>query len=268
MGSTASSKAANGSASSTTDCSIRILAVFETHSRPQIDLLVVHGLQWQSSTAWQKRRMDDHLERLKGLKARTLVLGCDASTWRNKQVTVEKINRDARCLLESICEQRRTEEEQKRPLMFLCHSLGGILVRRALLEPKGSDNARSILDSTCGIYFSNNGGSLAPTKLRKEEIPRYLGRSDDLYRPNIFSRVLYPSGSLRTLGEICIPLAQAASQAIIWSYKPRDNPADDIGSRLATALHIPGYETKINWICTELEAAFPSWAHKLVSRHY
>jgi hypothetical protein len=80
--------------------------------------------------------------------------------------------------------------------------------------------------------------------------------------------VLYPSGSLQILGEIYILLAQAALLAIIGSCKPRDNPADNIGRRLAMALYIPEYKTKINWIYTELEAAFPSWAHKLVSRHY
>ncbi|ETS83042.1 hypothetical protein PFICI_04918 [Pestalotiopsis fici W106-1] len=53
-----------------------------------------------------------------------------------------------------------------RPLIFICHSLGGILVKRALISAKQSDVYRSIADHTFGIVFfgtPHGGGKIAET---------------------------------------------------------------------------------------------------------
>ena len=70
----------------------------------------------------------------------------------------DQIHQHAQTLLTSLALERKSEETVENPILWVCHSLGGILVKRALelsadLQSKNADDLRSIFVSTYGIMF-------------------------------------------------------------------------------------------------------------------
>lgn len=70
----------------------------------------------------------------------------------------DNINQHAQTLLTSLSLERKSEETTENPILWVAHSLGGILVKRALelsadLQSKNADDLRSIFVSTYGVMF-------------------------------------------------------------------------------------------------------------------
>lgn len=59
----------------------------------------------------------------------------------------------AKSLLGSLIDERESEEQSKRPLIFIAHSLGGIIVKQALVWAAREPQYQSIKDHTLGIVF-------------------------------------------------------------------------------------------------------------------
>lgn len=73
-------------------------------------------------------------------------------------ISSDNIHQHAQTLLTSLSLERKSEETTENPILWVCHSLGGILVKRALelsadLQSKNADDLRSIFVSTYGIMF-------------------------------------------------------------------------------------------------------------------
>ena len=101
------------------------------------------------------------------------------------------IHQHAQSLLSNLALERKSEEVSDHPIIFVVHSLGGILLKRALelsydLTSKNADDNRSIYVSTYGIIFlgtPHNGadaakwglilqgmvGALVPKKIMESE---------------------------------------------------------------------------------------------------
>jgi hypothetical protein len=68
------------------------------------------------------------------------------------------IHEHAASFLSNLAMERKSEEASDHPIIFVAHSLGGILIKRALerssdLTSKNADDDRSIFVSTYGIIF-------------------------------------------------------------------------------------------------------------------
>jgi PGAP1-like protein len=59
----------------------------------------------------------------------------------------------ARDLLTSLVDKRQKDDEMQRPLIFIAHSLGGIIVKQALTSARVDSKHRSINEHTVGIIF-------------------------------------------------------------------------------------------------------------------
>lgn len=92
------------------------------------------------------------------------------------------IHQHAQTLLTSTSLERKSEDVPERPIIWVVHSLGGILVKRALelsfdLQAKNADDLRSIYVSTYGIIFlgtPHNGSDIAKFGLILENIVHAL----------------------------------------------------------------------------------------------
>lgn len=90
---------------------------------------------------------------------RILVYGYDADvTSLIDGGSKDKIDNHAEQLVAELCANRRKNEALDRPIIFVAHSLGGLVVKRALIYSSGirgnhTEHLRSIYVSTYGILF-------------------------------------------------------------------------------------------------------------------
>jgi triacylglycerol esterase/lipase EstA (alpha/beta hydrolase family) len=123
-----------------------------------IDVVAVHGLQGDSYQTWTHENGTMWLESILANKipyARIMTFGYNStiafssSAAKLEDKSIELINRLS-------MKRSSAENGSTRPIVFICHSLGGILVKRALIlaHERSSDlHYRSILNNTKAIAF-------------------------------------------------------------------------------------------------------------------
>ncbi|KAL2694262.1 hypothetical protein Neosp_000837 [[Neocosmospora] mangrovei] len=137
-----------------------------THPDAKVDVVLVHGLGGLPDKTWTAKNgtfwpRDLLPTALKDEKANIIVYGYDAGV--NSKTTARNISdtfvhQQAEKLAESVISRRQREGTFKNPIIWVCHGLGGILVKQALIhsadihEPYLQDQ-RSIFVSTYGIVF-------------------------------------------------------------------------------------------------------------------
>ena len=131
-----------------------------------VDLVFVHGLNgepdrtWTSKTnncLWPRDLLPSAVEEE---KVRILTFGYDADVTQTlgEGVTKDKIHNHAENLVASLVANRSLRHAKERPIIFVAHSLGGLVVKRALIvssENTGVKTAhlRSVWVSTYGVLF-------------------------------------------------------------------------------------------------------------------
>ena len=131
----------------------------------KVDVVFVHGLNGNPKETWsaEKSRVFWPAELLPPIleeeKARILVYGYDADVSSfTDGVSKDKIHNHAEHLIAELAANRRIRKATERPIIFVAHSLGGLVVKRALIyssEIRGNytEHLRSIFVSTYGILF-------------------------------------------------------------------------------------------------------------------
>jgi triacylglycerol esterase/lipase EstA (alpha/beta hydrolase family) len=82
-------------------------------------------------------------------RARIILFGYNSSV--AFETSLAGVREQATNLLNRLVHKR--ENAEARPIVFIAHSLGGIIVKRALVEAKLDETYKSILDATYGIAF-------------------------------------------------------------------------------------------------------------------
>ena len=124
-----------------------------------IDICFVHGLTgdrestWTAegqSTPWPKILLPPRLK-----KARILTYGYDAYVVRTSVASANRLNDHARNLLVKLTTDRDLEKASSRALIFVAHSLGGLVCKEAILLSRNNPepHLREIFDCTRGVVF-------------------------------------------------------------------------------------------------------------------
>lgn len=138
-----------------------------THPDAKVDIVLVHGLNGDPKTTWTNRNGVfwplDLLPSVLGehAPANILVYGynADVCSSRGASPSDNFIHQHAQTLVTSLTQFRVSEGTSRNPIIWVCHSLGGILVKRALLYSNDLRGAahqrvyRSIYASTFGLIF-------------------------------------------------------------------------------------------------------------------
>lgn len=133
--------------------------------RKFVDVVFVHGLNGHPEATWtsEKSKVFWPVQLLPPViqedNTRIMVYGYDADvTSLIDGGSKDKIHIHAEQLVAELCANRRRHEALERPIIFVAHSLGGLVVKRALIyssEILGNhtEHLRSIYVSTYGILF-------------------------------------------------------------------------------------------------------------------
>lgn len=136
---------------------------------PVVDIVAVHGLNGHRDKTWIAANGKHWLRDLLPndiINARIFCWGYDANT-HGDRVSCQYLYDLARSLVSDLCLERRLTNTTTRPIIFVAHSLGGIIVKSALVHSdaarKGAlEEHRSIKTSTYGVVFMgtpHQGGS-------------------------------------------------------------------------------------------------------------
>ncbi|OHW99541.1 LipA and NB-ARC domain-containing protein, partial [Colletotrichum incanum] len=145
-----------------------ITAVF-THPDAIVDVVLVHGLNGDPEKTWTSRDgkgvfwpADLLPQSLGKTRANVLVYGYNADVYTtsksHKSASDNFISQHAQTLVTNLTLYRKSERTSSNPIIFVAHSLGGLLVKRALLysndvRDRNQEDARAIFISTYGIIF-------------------------------------------------------------------------------------------------------------------
>ncbi|KAJ6783953.1 hypothetical protein PWT90_02136 [Aphanocladium album] len=137
-----------------------------THPDAEVDIVLVHGLNGSPDLTWTAPNgtfwpVDLLPAALRGVPANVLVYGYNADVYsrRNDRSASDNfIHQHAQTLVTSLTLFRRGEGRARKPIVWVAHSLGGILVKRALLYSSDlraahHDDYRSVFVSTYGVIF-------------------------------------------------------------------------------------------------------------------
>lgn len=107
-----------------------------------IDIVAVHGLggHWTETwtdtsddrkSMWLRDFLPSQLKEEADVRARVMSYGYDSTTAFSKSVS--DIEDQTGVLLHALNVERMSPAQRKRPIIFVAHSLGGIIVKKALI---------------------------------------------------------------------------------------------------------------------------------------
>lgn len=124
----------------------------------------MHGLDEDATTAWKHEESGcfwllDLLSKEKNICARILTLEykADATSFFGSS-SKDRISHHAQTLVEELNAEREHDGTSRRPIIFICHGLGGIIVKKALIYSSMSTSPKVshlyyIFTSTFGLIF-------------------------------------------------------------------------------------------------------------------
>ncbi|KIW86274.1 hypothetical protein Z517_01669 [Fonsecaea pedrosoi CBS 271.37] len=192
--------------------------LYPTHgSRIPLDIIAVTGLNGHAFGSWTggKDRMwlRDFLCEDEYLKAcRTMIFGYNAKL---KDQAVHMTRDYVRSFLEELRKARKTREERNRPIVFLGHSFGGILIAHALVKAREKDDGSLVKATHAFLFFGvpHRGISLSDvTKMVKDlDYP--------LQREKLVNEIIESSSGINPIMESFINMTMG--KKIISFYETR-----------------------------------------------
>ncbi|RAK97066.1 uncharacterized protein BO80DRAFT_448750 [Aspergillus ibericus CBS 121593] len=136
------------------------VSTWYTGEKPEVDIVFVHGLRGHREKTWTK---DGHLWPKEYLptdieNCRLMSFGYDSNVIHSSQaeITQGSLTSDARCLCALLKDERSTPESETRPLIFVAHSLGGLVCAEAVIlgdRNVAGDSVNAIARYIKGIIF-------------------------------------------------------------------------------------------------------------------
>jgi pimeloyl-ACP methyl ester carboxylesterase len=147
-----------------------------------VDVIFVHGLTGSRINTWTARDETEPWPQtlLPSVltTARILTFGYDASVtdWRG-MVSQNRIANHAWNLLTSLATYRENDGTNERPIIFVCHSLGGLVCEDTLVtsRQRSEPHLQNILHSTRGIIFMGTPHHGAGLATWAERLSRSIG---------------------------------------------------------------------------------------------
>ncbi|KAG9233416.1 P-loop containing nucleoside triphosphate hydrolase protein [Amylocarpus encephaloides] len=130
---------------------------------PIVDIVAIHGLNGHRGKTWTAKNKVNWLQDTNMLSAiipnaRIMSWGYDANTHNTKELSAMYLYDHAQKLVSDLSLHRRGDQTDARPIIFVAHSLGGIVLKSALIHSDSTRSGhlyhhKSIKTSTYGIMF-------------------------------------------------------------------------------------------------------------------
>ncbi|MCJ1288691.1 hypothetical protein MMC34_000220 [Xylographa carneopallida] len=205
---------------------------------PTVDIIAIHGLNGDSLKTWTSKQsstlwLSDPGMLPKVLKnARILTWGYNANVTALLGATSsDRILQHAQTLVAQLEADRAIEGASERPIIFVCHSLGGIVVKRALAysasrTSKNIVHLHSIYVSTYAVIFfgtPHNGSDrvkLASTaqKMLSALTPKKIMDTNS----QLLDALKEGSETLQNITDMFVPLMKQFNIFFFWEQEKTD----------------------------------------------
>ncbi|KAI0845108.1 hypothetical protein F5Y00DRAFT_273263 [Daldinia vernicosa] len=137
---------------------LQVLADQPSEQIDGVDIVAVHGLNGHYIKTWsaESSDSDQHYNWLQSAlpqtfpTARIMSFGYDSAVFTR---SVADIGDFADQLLHELKIRRSNLRDKNRPVLFLCHSLGGIIFKKALIRAHERDHYKELLSHVRGVAF-------------------------------------------------------------------------------------------------------------------
>ncbi|KAL9046880.1 MAG: hypothetical protein Q9214_000406, partial [Letrouitia sp. 1 TL-2023] len=209
-------------------------------SEPSIDLVAVHGLNENLTDAWTDPAT--HILWLQDLLPETLNIARVLTFGYNAEATAfygsgsaDRILQHAHTLVADLQADRALEGCSKRPIIFLCHGLGGVLVKKALAYSSGRmsknlEHLYSIFTSTYAVLFfgTPHSGTEKGRWLPKARWDRILARARHKKESALLSTIDNESETLQAITDQFTPLMKQFHIFFFWEEMKMDIGDEDV----------------------------------------
>lgn len=134
--------------------------VWRSPGAPTVDICFIHGLTGNRDTTWTAHGESDPWPKLllaaKLPNARLLTYGYDAYVLRKRIVSSRnRLIDHAKNLLNDLTDNREVEDAVSRPLIFVVHSMGGLICKEAVQQSRDNPDLhrQDLFKSVKGIVF-------------------------------------------------------------------------------------------------------------------
>ncbi|KAG8815662.1 hypothetical protein FRC17_000630, partial [Serendipita sp. 399] len=205
---------------------VGFLEVFAGHN-PIVDIVAIHGLDGHREDSWTADNGTMWLRDLLPIdipNARILTYGYDADTRSFGHTSTQTVLRHAREFAECLWQQRKPHPE--RPIIFLAHSLGGIILKRALghcnsRNINSARNLRDITTSTIAVLFfgtpHSGANGVGAAELMHQLLSVYMSTNNKILR-----HLRRESGMLEDVQDHYFPVSQRVET--IFLYEEYETP--------------------------------------------
>lgn len=126
---------------------------------PTVDICFIHGLTGNRDTTWTAPGESESWPKLllpvKLPNARLLTYGYDAYVLRKSVASMNRLIDHAKNLLNDLTDNREVEDAVSRPLIFVVHSIGGLVCKEAVQQSRDNPDLhrQDLFKSVKGIVF-------------------------------------------------------------------------------------------------------------------
>lgn len=191
-----------------------------------VDICFVHGLTGDRTTTWTAQDQSDPWPKMllpsKLTTARILTYGYDAYVVRRSVAGSNRLIDHATNLLNDLTTDRNLHNAASRPIIFVAHSLGGLVCKKAILSSRNNPDAhlRNVFNCTKGVIFMGTphkgswmadwakipAGTLGPVKSMNKSLLEILRTDNQLLEAiqiEFWSMIRELQGNSRRLEVTC-----------------------------------------------------------------
>ncbi|TGO66355.1 hypothetical protein BOTNAR_0063g00370 [Botryotinia narcissicola] len=205
---------------------------------PIVDIVAVHGLNGDSVKTWTSKTNnkfwlgDADMLPLAMKQSRILTFRYNAAvTALFGKTSADRILHHAQTLIAELVADRQINDAEHRPIIFICHSLGGIIVKRALVysfsrTSKAVEHLHSVFVSTYGILFMgtpHNGSSLTSlASMSRRMLDALLPSKVISTDGQLLDALNEGSETLQNITDMFIPLMKQFRIYFFWEQQKTD----------------------------------------------
>ncbi|PVF95775.1 WD40 repeat-like protein, partial [Serendipita vermifera] len=195
---------------------------------PQIDIVAVQGLGSDPNRTWVWKGDDRRTVWLRDLlpsdipNARIASWGYNSRFGnRAPKVTLDICGKD---LLVALSHHRNTQRQKEMPLIFIGHSFGGLVIKKALVmshaSPSTDKDLKKLFQSTVGIVFLGTPHDGASSAEIGGLIARFMRLMRFGWEDTLLNTLIYGSKELRKLGHDFATISSSISIVCFHEIKP------------------------------------------------